>query len=684
VYPDTLAGVGAAGRDLKRIAVAQADVMRVVEQVAAGLRERVANAAGLAGSARALLDEFSTQAADDVRWGLATLDGDLDETTIPAIAELPTGSPSTEREWAAGARALERVARVETASMRVFTSGFVLLDKVRKDNVSARDRAAKARSLLWRDDPGQAELTDRLDVAVRRPSKALQGWPSALRNDRVTTADLDGTRQTLTAQAPEVRSATERLNRVVDDVFAAAPSSWQHGRALAADLRAEVRRLFPIQELPGELREAHKQFSDLWAQAPEQQPVLTTADFADVASVMVELAGAAKGLKAALRATPWWRADALLGPGHGFTREQVTRVMDLADRLFPASQPTRTDTEKFAWLTGQIPSPNPDDLGIQAVGPSIRRLPIGRLFALLELATQVYETQDERTSLASASKDVGLARLANLRLLVDLVGAEAGVPDVTFEHLEAEYRHLYQPGPDTPVTRSDLAGLVQRVGQLRASRRSVEHAELERLAQVERRVGDARSYLTRAEDLEQPELAGLVRGLVTDRTSDSLSTLLDLLVATSTADLANLFGDGKLARRLLSAIPADDQLHPKLAEFTAERFAVPPEQMSRFTARTERGESYVRPTPVDRTFRPAMVFPSLDVGVNDTLTPEQFEAVCEHLRNGHRLASNADAPQVRDDNAVLRPLGLSAGERAIAMGWLDRLHAAIGPTNFDQ
>ncbi len=688
VRPATLAGVGATGRDLDRITTFEADVWRVVEEVTDGLRERVAGAPALVSSAQALLADLVKQAGDGIGPNLPKLGPDLEEgARAGLLARLPAEPPSTALEVTAAATALQGVTRVEQASREVLSAAYAFVETTRQAAETAMKRSALAQALQWPNDPSQAELTEGLKDAVKTSREVRQPRLPEAGKDRVRTTDLDAYRLPLPEEVTErlrpaeevakLRAATEDLNSAVNKVLATAQASWEHWEKLNERTQTEVDRLFPkVAERPGTLIEAHDKYSKLWQKARphfrrEEEPEPATTDFAAVGTTLEDMVVAAKKLEVVLRATPWCRAEALLGRDHTSTREQVTRVMDLVDSL-PAGREAQTDAERFAWLAGRIALPDPDDFDIEAVGPPADQPAIQRLYAVLDLATQVYET----TEIVSARGAVTLGDLANLSVLADIVRAETGAPEVTLADLEAKYRQFHNIETQPPVTRSSLKELVEQVGQVRATRREVRYTDLMRLASARDRLVQVRTYLeATGQDLRQQDRLVLIWGLLGDETGGALQAVLQLLNASSAEDLADMFGNRGLAEKLLSAIPADHPLRPQLTEFTRERFAVLPEQLTRRTARIELGRRYSPPDPVDRTFSPRLIHASLDVGLDDALTVEQF---------GHAIGAIAgpsglelDPGTARNDNAVLRKLGLSVEERRKAVSWLNRFHAAV-------
>ena len=381
------------------------------------------------------------------------------------------------------AAALDRLTDLEAASRDVLIAAAESLEKTRQDNADAMERAAAARFLLWYDGPRQEGLTARLNAVVRQQLPVGLTWP-LIPPGVVTVAELEAARQGLTVQTRAIRANTVSLLRVAADVFATGPDRWRHWMALSRDQRHEVRRLFPRpDQRPEDLTEALQLLRDTRARAlevvtaltPERQPALSTSEVAVAARAVMNLADATEGLKAVLRATAWWRAEALLGPGHGFTRQDAARVMDAADRLVPTGRPARTDAERFSWLASEIGLQNQDFLPSQLGRRVTRRPARARLFAHLLLAAEVQQ--------ADASEPIPLPELANLRRLADLVRARTARRNLTLDDLRDEFRAVYGRAANEAVTLPELRQLVRQVGQVKAIRGLVTHADLLALAQ---------------------------------------------------------------------------------------------------------------------------------------------------------------------------------------------------------
>ncbi len=732
--------------------VEAAEIARATEGLR--VRERVAGARRLAKSALALLEQVGEEAAHDLRNRRPTLDSDLRSGRLPVGPLSPLDT----------AAALAGVARNESASADVLSAAARSLETVRRDHSEAMVRASAARSLLAHDGPRQAELTARLAAASRepyavtKPDQTGHAWPSAPQPDsRVTVAELNAARQAVTERAQALRSATENLNRVAADVLATAPARWRRQNARARALEQHVRELFPRarelpadtgsqrldvlikslpvhvrDELPDDLTRAFHEHARAWAQARASKNILSpardhgvlrpVAATAAAAHALMTLANATQRLTDVLRATAWWRADALLGPDHGFIGQEVTMVMDMVDLLAPGGQP---DAERFSWLASKIGLHN-QDLASRATGLVIQRPVRARLFAHLLLAVPVLGategsqdadslqavplisrpsfggtpsptravTETGSTPGATSSTDTGsttgstpdvnlyLAGLADLRRLTDLVRARTRRGDVTLDDLRDEYRAVYNLEAHEEVTLFDLKQLVWQVGQVKAIGGRVRHADLLRLAETERRVEEARSYLAAEQDLTERERRDLLRNLLGGQaTHNALNAALDLLFASSPDDLRRLFEDDRLAAQLSSAIPPGHWLHEKLSKFTTERFAVPPRQTARPASLpifvpilgAPFSQPIPRPVPLaDRPFSPKMIDPSLKFGVDSDLTPEQLEAAVSAAdKRGWRRTG---APHSAE--AVIRRLGLSLGEQARAEAWLTRLARA--------
>ncbi len=667
-HDGTLAGVRAAGRDLERVAAVEADVTRVISRAADGLRQRVANAPALARSARALSARIGPR---------ATLNADLDEATLPDPNALPTGPRWTVPEVDVAARALDRVTRVEVASRDLLTSAVGRLEAVRGRYVTAIRRAAAARSLLRYGGPRQDSLTARLDAAARAvPDEAalVGAWPSAPGMDRVTQADLEAADRALASQVRALGSANRSLDLAANEVFATAPDRWRQWRLQAQALRSEVSRLFPGQdERPAELRNAFAQHAAVLAQAETEVPgalgnldqiVSRTTGIAAAFSPMTRLGDANERLNIALRATTRGRADILLGDGHPFTLDQLTTAMTLAEEFVPVGQRTQADEENFSWLARQIGLHNQDGLS-GTVRRMADRSVMAQLFALVLLVSQVYDGPARPT----------LPNVADLRRLADIVRDPGQRQrDIRIDDLRDEFRGLHRLDPDVPVSTEDLRGLIGQVGLAKTALarqgglvkmpRHVTHGHLEELLRSGDRVRELRRYLAAepGADLNAQDREDLIRrlldGLVTD---SSLDAVLDLLRGSSPDDLRNLFQDGVLGQRLLSAIPIRHPLRKKLDAFAQERFDNPALPLKRW----DRAWALL-----DRPFRPWMIDSSLPDGADVYLDEANLRSA---LGAANARGWTRSDPVHVIGEAVIRPLGLSQGPQGVARNWLARL-----------
>jgi hypothetical protein len=183
-------------------------------------------------------------------------------------------------------------------------------------------------------------------------------------------------------------------------------------------------------------------------------------------------------------------------------------------------------------------------------------------------------------------------------------------------------------------------------------------------------VRQARDYLAATADLTERQrrdlIWNLLRGLATD---NALSAVLDLLNASSPDERGELFGDRRLAERLLSVIPKRHQLRGKLTEFFRESFDTEPEQMALGTMQHMRG----RPIPdplAGQPFSPNLIDPSLPADVVSKLTPQQFEAAIRAADARGWRRPGVPRPVAE---AVVRSLGLQRAEQDRARPWLARL-----------
>ena len=187
---------------------------------------------------------------------------------------------------------------------------------------------------------------------------------------------------------------------------------------------------------------------------------------------MTDLAQATDRLTIRLRATTRGRADALLDPGHGFRRDQLTTVMDLADELIPADRrarvgeedffaPARVDDENFSWLARWVGLHSQDDWPSRTVRQVANRPVLARLFALLLLASRVYDGNTGPT----------LINVADLRRLADIVRARSGRQqlDISLDNLRAEFRRLHRLADGDPVSTEQLRELIGQVRLAKAA-----------------------------------------------------------------------------------------------------------------------------------------------------------------------------------------------------------------------
>ena len=686
-HPATLTGVEAAVRDLSRVIDVGAGIMRVIARATDRLRERVAAAPALARSAGLLLDQLGAQDRTDLQQNRPTLDDDLDPATLPALAGLPPGRPTTVAEVAATARVLDRVAAAEAAGADVLTAAIGRLDRSWRE---AQERVAAARALLSQDGPGQPALSARLDAAASQPHEVFPAGLRAALGARLTPADLDTARQALTGQARSgtakaLGASTRRLNRAAEAVFDTAPARWRRLRELALDRQAEARRLYPGLESqqpgpdqpPQELRIAVEEHDRALARAEarvipawtstERRPAAATAEITSASHEMRVLGDATGRLTIALRATAWWRADALLGPGHAFSSDQAEAVVALADLLVPDSLRARPDEENFSWLAGEVGLHHQDDEPGRIIRQAADRPAVARLFALLLLASQVHggivPTRGE---------------VANLRRLIDIVRARLGrrQEDITLQDLGDEHRRLHGRPAGLPVSADEVRELAEQIGRVKSAGpgerrgpRQVTGADLEALAGAGRLVERARGYLAAdpSADLDEQERSDLIWRLVNLplATEPALRAALELLQASRPDDLRRLFQDGTLMARLLAAIPDGHLLRGALGNFALTRFGVHADQLTLRDFGTG-------PTPMEQPFQPAMLAVALTTDASRDLGPQELDdAVRVLAMRGWQY----DSPQRsgRPLQGLLRPLGLSPEEEEKAENWLDRL-----------
>ena len=335
--------------------------------------------------------------------------------------------------------------------------------------------------------------------------------------------------------------------------------------------------------------------------------------------------------------------------------------------------PVRIDEENFSWLARQIGLHNQDDRPSRVVGRMADRPAMARLFAILLLASLVYDEGTRPT----------LANITDLRRLADIVRAVRPGQrqrDITLANLDHEFRSLHGLDAAAPVSTKDLRELVRQVrlaktalaGKSGLARtggsRHVTHAHLEELLSASGRVEQVRAYLAAepGADLDVQQRGELIwqllRGLVTD---SSLDAVLDLLRASSPDDLRVLFQDGlQLGPRLLSEIPIRHPLRGKLEQFVQERLDVPATPLTRW------GHHWGL---LDRPFRPWMIDSSLTDRADVYLDEAEFDTA---LRAAGARGWRRSDPPARIGEEVIRPLGLSPGPQGVARDWLARLAEA--------
>ncbi|HEY3033621.1 MAG TPA: hypothetical protein VGJ54_03045, partial [Streptosporangiaceae bacterium] len=679
VLTDAMAGAAAvevADHDVPRLAAIEAAILRVIARVTDPLPQRVADAPALAGSASTLLDLARRPAAGGPEF--QTLAEDLRHADPAALREPSTSPPATAQAVREAVAILEGLAKLDTAASAVFDAAAAKLHRVWKAMTEARDRAAAARLLLtegeilqWlvspqardraaaarlrllHDDPTRAEQSAALDAALGQLYEIEPGRPPASRADRVTVADLQAAQRALAA-ADDVGSATARLNQVADDALTAAPGRWHQWLTRADDVAADARSLFlsaaeQDANLGDALSDLDQKLREL-GEAPQRNAA--TEDIVQAGQGLDSVVAATQRLDAVLRATAWWRARALLGPAHNFTREQVSRVMRLADSLVPAGTPTPADAEHLAWLAREIGLHHRDNRLKRSFGWAAGAPDLARLFALIDLAIQVFGGLPGLRALVAVRRLVDIARSAPV--------AAGGVRgrSVNLADLQAVFRPFVPGrGAAKDVAKQDLRTLALLVTQAKerprrfAGGRRVTYADVSRLVASDQLVREVNGHLaagpgaTLTVARRQELILGLLNG---PATADALTAVLKLLKDSNHDALRTIFASGEVPRRLVQAIPADHPQRGELDRFTLKEFGTQPAQAR---------------TPLPRKFTPVDIRPSLPRGVDDDLTSEQFD-----------LAVQAVGGPPND--LVLDGLDLLASERTVAQEWVSRLHEA--------